>query len=139
MHDRGRVPGSFFRRVGGLCHDAATLRGRVWPICARARSLRCGFQLEEPLAIRSQQLADDGRAHAFEADDVDAELARLIHDLRRSDRCASGAERPAASRIERLEADLAASRHMDEAAALASRLRDADMLYAAADLFGSRI
>jgi dsRNA-specific ribonuclease len=77
-------------------------------------------------------------AAAFETDDVDAELARLIHDLKNEVTAARvAAGRPAASRIERLEADLAASRHMEEAAALASRLRDTDMLYAAADLFGS--
>lgn len=71
-------------------------------------------------------------------DDYDAELARLIHDLKNEVTAAQVAsKRSAANRTERLEAELTSSRHMDAAAALASRLRDADMLYAAADLFGS--
>ncbi|WP_143424938.1 ATP-binding protein [Geodermatophilus pulveris] len=72
------------------------------------------------------------------ADDYDAELARLIHDLKNEVTGAKVAsERNAGTRTERLEAQLASSRHVDAAAALASRLRDADMLYAAADLVGS--
>ena len=71
-------------------------------------------------------------------DDYDAELARLIHDLKNEVTAAQVAsKRSAANRTEQLEAELTSSRHMDAAAALASRLRDADMLYAAADLLGS--
>jgi len=97
-----------------------------------------GFNLKNYSGSGHSSWLTEAAHHAFEADDVDAELARLIHDLKNEVTAARvAAERPAVSRIERLEADLAASRHMDEAAALASRLRDADMLYAAGDLFGS--
>ena len=73
-----------------------------------------------------------------QADDYEAELARLIHDLKNEVIAARVAsERTVINRTERLEAQLASSRHMDSAAALALRLRDADMLYAAADLVGS--
>lgn len=86
---------------------------------------------------RSAWLAAVARSD-LQADDYDAELARLIHDLKNEVTAARVAsERPAGGRTERLEAELSSSRHLDAAAALASRLRDADMLYAAADLFGS--
>jgi hypothetical protein len=60
----------------------------------------------------------------------DVELARLLHDLKNEvtgARTALG--RPTASRTERREADLDASRHIDSAAALAVRLVDAELLY----------
>lgn len=63
-------------------------------------------------------------------DEYDVELARLLHDLKNEvtgARTALG--RPTATRTERREADLDASRHIDSAAALAARLADAKFLY----------
>jgi signal transduction histidine kinase len=63
-------------------------------------------------------------------DEYDVELARLLHDLKNEvtgARTALG--RPTATRTERREADLDASRHIDSAAALAARLVDAEFLY----------
>jgi signal transduction histidine kinase len=74
---------------------------------------------------------------ARKTDDYDAELARLVHDLKNEITAAHvAARRPAATRTDRLEAQLAASRHLDTAGGLAARLRAADRLYAAADLVG---
>lgn len=64
------------------------------------------------------------------SDDNDAELARLLHDLKNEvtgARVALG--HPTTTRTERREADLAASRHIDSAAAIAARLVDAALLY----------
>lgn len=64
------------------------------------------------------------------SDDNDAELARLLHDLKNEvtgARVALGY--PTTTRTERREADLAASRHIDSAAAIAARLVDAALLY----------
>jgi dsRNA-specific ribonuclease len=71
------------------------------------------------------------RTHA--TDETDVELARLLHDLKNEvtgARVALG--RPATTRTERLEASLDASRHIDSAAAIATQLVDAELLYNAA-------
>lgn len=73
-----------------------------------------------------------------EADAYDHELARLIHDLKNEVTAAQvAAQLPAVGRTERLAAQQAASEHLDRAAELASRLRDTNMLYSAADLPGT--
>jgi hypothetical protein len=93
-----------------------------------------------PAALLPQ--ADEGwltaaaRPRAF-TDEYEQSMATLIHDLKNEVTAAGVAiDRPTASRTEQLAAQYAASEHLDRVADLGSRLRDADLLYSAADLVG---
>jgi len=71
------------------------------------------------------------------SDEYEQLMATLIHDLKNEVTAAGVAiDRPTASRTEQLAAQYAASEHLDRVADLGSRLRDADLLYSAADLVG---
>lgn len=70
-------------------------------------------------------------------DEYEQSIATLIHDLKNEVTAARVVfERPTTSRTEQLAAQHAASEHLDRVADLGSRLRDADLLYSAADLVG---
>jgi signal transduction histidine kinase len=71
------------------------------------------------------------------SDEYEQSMATLIHDLKNEVTAARVAldQRPA-SRTEQLSAQHAASEHLDRVADLGRRLRDADLLYSAADLVG---
>lgn len=73
-------------------------------------------------------------ARANEADEYDAEVGRLLHDLKNEITAARVALTvESASRTERLETQLAASRHLDAGEAIAARLAQAEMPYSADD------
>jgi signal transduction histidine kinase len=128
-HSFSQLNGSTLIRL--LCEAAPRLSVHVPERDAIGLNVKDG-----PRSIRKNWLT--AAAFGEQADDYDVELARLIHDLKNEVTAARVAlERPVSSRTEGLEAKLASSRHMDAAAVLASRLRDADMLYTAADLVGS--
>lgn len=64
------------------------------------------------------------------ADEHDEAFARLLHDLKNQVTGARSAlRRPTTTRTEKLHADFEASRHTDNARAIATQLRDAAMLY----------
>ena len=70
-------------------------------------------------------------------DEYGESMATLIHDLKNEVTAAGVAlDRPTASRTEQLAAQHVASEHLDRVADLGLRLRDADLLYSAADLVG---
>lgn len=95
---------------------------------------------DEEIVLRVGRAANVGSGWlwdvAFRAgvsDDNDVELARLLHDLKNEVTGARVAlDHPTTTRTERREADLAASRHIDSAAAIAARLVDAALLYGTA-------
>ena len=93
-----------------------------------------------PAALLPQ--ADEGWLRAAArprpvTDEYEQLMATLIHDLKNEVTAAKVAlERPTASRTEQLAARHAASEHLDRMADLGSRLRDADLLYSAANLVG---
>ena len=79
----------------------------------------------------------EAASRASAADDYDAELARLVHELKNEITAVRVAtRRPTSTRTDRWDAQLASSRHLDRAGGLAARLRAVDQLYAAADLVG---
>jgi dsRNA-specific ribonuclease/signal transduction histidine kinase len=75
----------------------------------------------------------DAATRTRSTDEYDAELGRLLHDLKNEVTAARVAlTRKTTTRTERREADLAASRHLDRASAVATQLVDAEMLYTVA-------
>ncbi|SCE92249.1 ATP-binding protein [Micromonospora chaiyaphumensis] len=70
---------------------------------------------------------------AYNVDDYDHELGALIHNLKNEVTAARVAlNSSTTTRTQRREADLAASKHLDAAMTIASRLADVDMLYTSA-------
>jgi len=115
-----------------LCEAAPGLSERAADLHAIGLNVRRSYQPASRTWLTSAALSDTA------ADTYDQELAALIHDLKNEVVAAQiAAIRPAANRTERLQRDLTSSRHLDTAGGLASRLRDADMLYSAANLVGS--
>lgn len=97
-------------------------------------------RVDDGLVVRVRALTESpdwlhvAAAQASDPDEYDAEVGRLLHDLKNeitAARVTLTVER--ASRTERLETQLAASRHLDAAEAVAARLAQAEMPYSAGE------